>query len=150
MKSISQISRYTQIYCYIQHMKALGLIVLFYVLPIVSLWELMTPGVGTFMTPGTGSVSITGQSLSIREYKYTRGIKWTTKHCYTQNMKALGLVVLKIFFYFSHDAPGAWPVWTPWARLTGFIKRIFILCYTQNRKALRFVVSEKIICTFSH
>ena len=30
------------------------------------------------------------------------------------NMKVLGLVVLKEFFYvFSHDAPGAWPEWTP-------------------------------------
>ena len=32
-----------------------------------------------------------------------------------QNMKALGLVVSekKIFLCFSHDAPGAGPVWTP-------------------------------------
>ena len=37
-----------------------------------------------------------------------------SKHCYTQNMKALGLVVLKIFLKsFSHDIPRAWPVWTP-------------------------------------
>ena len=29
-------------------------------------------------------------------------------------MKAQGLVVLKNFFLcFSHDIPGAWPVWTP-------------------------------------
>ena len=27
---------------------------------------------------------------------------------------------------FSHDAPGAGPVWTPWARLAGFINRTFI------------------------
>ena len=38
-------------------MKALGLVVsekkiLFYVFPIVSLWELMTPGAGPFLTPG--------------------------------------------------------------------------------------------------
>ena len=49
-------------------------------------------------------------------------IKRTTMHCYAQNMKALGLVVLekKIFFLcFSHDDPGAWPVWTPGARLAG-------------------------------
>ena len=38
------------------------------------------------------------------------------------NMKALGLVVLekKIFLCFSHDTPGATPVWTPGARLAGF------------------------------
>ena len=35
-------------------------------------------------------------------------IKRNTIHCYKQNMKALGLVVLekKIFLCFSHDAPG--------------------------------------------
>ena len=39
------------------------------------------------------------------------------------NMKALGLVILekKIFLSFSHDAPGAGPVWTPGTRLAGFI-----------------------------
>ena len=71
-------------------------------------------------------------------------IKRTTKHCYTQNMKALGIMVLKDFLLcFSHDAPGAWPVWTTRARLAGFIKRNFIYCYTQNRKALGLVVLEK-------
>ena len=51
-------------------------------------------------------------------------LKRTTKHCYTLNMKALGLVVLKDFFFiFSHDAPGAWPLWTPGARLAGFIEK---------------------------
>ena len=37
-----------------------------------------------------------------------RILKRTTIHCYTQNMKALGLVVSekKIFLCFSHDAPG--------------------------------------------
>ena len=43
------------IHCYKQNMKALGLVVLekkiFYVFPIVSLWELMTPGAGPFLTP---------------------------------------------------------------------------------------------------
>ena len=35
-------------------------------------------------------------------------IKRTTTHCYIQNMNGLGLVVSeKIFFGFSHDAPGA-------------------------------------------
>ena len=44
------------IYCYKQNLKALGLVVLekkiFYVFPIVSLWELMTPGAGPFLSPG--------------------------------------------------------------------------------------------------
>ena len=63
-------------------------------------------------------------------------------------MKALGLVVLeKIFLCFTHDPPGAGPVWTPGARLAGFIKRTTI----QNIKALGLVVSEKkIVLCFSH
>ena len=52
---------------------------------------------------------------------------------------------------FSHDAPGAGPVWTPGARLAGFIKRNTIHCYKQNMKALGLVVSEKkIFLCFSH
>ena len=47
------------------------------------------------------------------------------------------------FLCFCHDAPGAGPVWTPGARLAGFIKRTTIHCYTQNMKALGLVVSEK-------
>ena len=72
-------------------------------------------------------------------------IKRTTLHCYTQNMKALGLVVLekRIFKSFSHDTPGAGPVWTPGARLAGFIKRTTKHCYKQNMKALGLVVSEE-------
>ena len=60
-------------------------------------------------------------------------------------MKALGHMVSeeKIFLCFSHDAPGAGPVWTPGARLAGFIKRNTIHCYKQNMKALGLVVSEK-------
>ena len=62
-------------------------------------------------------------------------IKRTTIHCYTQNMKALGLVVSekKIFLCYSHDAPGAGPVWTPGARLAGFIKRTTIHCYYTDK-----------------
>ena len=45
-------------------------------------------------------------------------IKRNTIHCYKQNMKALGLVVSeKIFLCFSHDAPGAGPVWTHYTLL---------------------------------
>ena len=59
----------------------------------------------------------------------------------TQHMKALGhMVSEKIFLCFSIDALGAGPVWTPGARLAGFIagsiKRTTIHCYTQNMKAL--------------
>ena len=100
---------------YTQNRKALGLVVLekkifFYVFPIVSLWELMTLGVGPFLTPRAWLAGF---------------IKRTTIHCYTQNMKALGLVVSEkmIFLCFSHDTPGAGPVWTPGAQLAGFIKR---------------------------
>ena len=72
-------------------------------------------------------------------------IKRTTKHCYKQNMKALGLVVSekKIFLYFPKDAPGAGPVWTPGARLARFMKRTNRHCYTQNMRGLGLVVSEK-------
>ena len=81
-------------------------------------------------------------------------IKRTTVHCYVQNMKAMGFVVLekKNFLCLSNDATGAGPVWTPGARLAGFIKRTSIHCYTQDTKALRLVVSEQKIffLCFSH
>ena len=90
----------------------------------------MIPGAGPFLTPGAWLAGF---------------IKRTTRHCYIQNMKAFGLVVLekKIFLCFSHDASGAGPIWTQGARLAGFIKRTIIHCYTQNMKALGLVVSEK-------
>ena len=44
---------------------------------------------------------------------------------------------------FSHDAPGAGPVWSQGAWLAGFIKTTTIHCYIQNMKALGLVVSEK-------
>ena len=50
------------------------------------------------------------------------------------------------FFYIfpmTPPPPGAGPVWTPGARLAGFIKRTTRHCYTQNMKALGFLVSEK-------
>ena len=60
-------------------------------------------------------------------------------------MKALGHMVSEkmIFLCFSHDAPGARLVWTPGARLAGFLKRTIIHCYKQNMKALCLVVSQK-------
>ena len=59
----------------------------FYAFPIVSLWELMTPRAGPFLAPGAWLAGF---------------IKRNTIHCYTQNMKALGLVVSekKIFLKF--------------------------------------------------
>ena len=90
----------TTIHCYTQNMKALGLVALekkiFYVFPVVCLWELMIPGAGPFLTPGAWLAGF---------------IKRTTTHCNIQNMKALGLVVSekKIFLCFSHDSPGRGP-----------------------------------------
>ena len=187
----------TTIHCYTQNMKALGLVVLekkiFYVFPIVSLWELMTLGAGPFLNPRAWLAGF---------------IKRTTTHCYIQNMKGLGLMVSekKIFFlcflivslweimtpkagpfltqrgmvgriykedhytllHTTHEnsghcgfgeedffmffpwRPGAWPVWTQGARLAGFIKWTTIYCYTQDRKALCLVVSEKKIIYIFH
>ena len=67
-------------------------------------------------------------------------------------MKALGhMVSEKNFLCFSHDAPGAGPVWTQGAWLAGFMKRTTIHCYIQKMKALDLVVSEKkIFLCFSH
>ena len=45
--------------------------------------------------------------------------------------------------------PGAGLLWTPGARLAGFIKRTTIHCYTQNMKALGLVVLEKIFYVLS-
>ena len=48
------------------------------------------------------------------------------------------------FFYVLPMTPTrARPVWTPGARLAGFIKRNTIYCYKQNMKALGHVISEK-------
>ena len=66
---------------------------------IVSLLELMTPGVGVIFDPGARLAGF---------------IKRTTIRCYIQNMKALGLMVSgkKIYFVF----PMTWSVWTPGTR----------------------------------
>ena len=60
-------------------------------------------------------------------------------------MKALGLVVSEKFFFlcFSHDVPGAGPVWTPGAWLAGLLKWTATHCYIQNMKALDLVVSDR-------
>ena len=70
--------------------------------PIVSLWELVTPGMGPFLTPGSWLAGI---------------LKRTTIYCYTQNMKALGLVVLEKKIFFSHcKSMGA--INDPWSGAT--------------------------------
>ena len=106
---------------------------MFFVRPIVSLWELMTPGCCKFGPKGHD-----WQDLCT----YMKG---TTKHCYILNIQALGLVVSgkKIFLCYSNykpladnDAPWAWPIWTPWAWLAGFIKGVTKQCYTQNKNLL--------------
>ena len=106
----------------------------FFVLPMIP------PGQGPIWTPGA---------------RLARFIKRTSIHWYTQNMKALGLVVSKkkIFISFSHDPPPpeAGSVRTPGARLAGFTKRTTIHCYKQNMKVLGLVVSEKkIFLCFTH
>ena len=49
----------------------------------------------------------------------------------------------------DNDALKKGPVWTPGARLAGFIERTTIHCYRQNMKALGHVVLE-IFYVFSH
>ena len=63
-------------------------------------------------------------------------IKRTTKQCYTLNMKALGLAVLKDFLCFSHDAPGAWPV--PLYIATHKIGKLWALRFWRRRFFLCF------------
>ena len=72
-------------------------------------------------------------------------------HCYTQNRKALCLVVSEknIFLCFSHckfmgaNDLGAGPFLTPGAWLARFIKTTTTQCNIQNMKALGLVVFEK-------
>ena len=105
-------------------MKALGLVVSEKIFLCFSHYA---PGVGPVWTPGAWLAGF---------------MKRTTIQCYTQNMKALGLVISekKIFYVFP---PELGPVWTPGALLAGFIIRTTIHCYTQIMKALGLVVSDK-------
>ena len=50
----------------------------------------------------------------------------------------------------DNDAPGAWPIWTPWSRLAGIIKELTKHCFTQKIKALGLMVSEEkiFLCFF--
>ena len=77
----------------------------------------------------------------------------TTKHCYIQNIEALGLLVSekKFFFSFSHCKsmetiyPRGVAKFDP-RGMAGTISN----CYIQNIKAVCPVVSEKIFEFFSH
>ena len=68
----------TTTHCYIQNIKALGLVVS--EKKIFLCFSHDAPGAGPVWTPGAGLAGF---------------IKRTTIHCYTENMKALGLVVLE-------------------------------------------------------
>ena len=76
---------------------------------------------------------------------------YTLLHTKYENSGPCGFGEEDLFLCFSHDAPGAGPVWTPGARLAEFIKKTFIHCYIQNMKPLGLVVSKKkIFLCFSH
>ena len=112
------------IHCYIQNMKALGLVVsekkiFFYVLP-------MTP-------PGRGPYGPQGQGWQI--YKEDH---YTLLHTKYESSGPCGFGV-DDFLCFLMTPPGRGP-YGPVAQLAGFIKRTTIYCYTQN---LGHVVLEK-------
>ena len=75
---------------------------------------------------------------------------YTLLHTKYESSGPCGFGEEDFFYVLPHHAPGAGPVWTPGARLAGFIKRTTIHCYTQNMKGLGLVVSEKIFLCFSH
>ena len=124
-------------------MKALGLLVL--EKKIFLCFSHDAPGARPIRTPGARLAGFT---------------KRTTIHCYTQYMKALGLVVSEkkililcfpIVCIWELMTPGAGPFLTSGAWLAGIIKRTTTHCYIQNMKALGLVVSEKkIFICFSH
>ena len=123
-------------------MKALGLVVsekkIFLCFPIVCLREIMMPRGGAIFDP---------RGMVGRIYKEDH---YTLLHTKYESSGPCGFGG-EDFFCFSHDDPGAGPVWTPGAWLAGFIKRTIIHCYTQNMKALGLVVSEKkIFLCFCH
>ena len=118
--------------CYTLNIQALGLVVLQKkIFKCFSHYKPMAdnvaPGVRPIWTPGSWLAGI---------------IKGLTKHCFTQNIKALGLMVSekKIFLRFfpfislwRPMTPGAWPTWTPGASLAGFIKGTTKCCYILNK-----------------
>ena len=89
----------------------------FYVFPIVNLWELMTLRVGAIFDP---------RGMIGRIYKEDH---YTLLHTKYESSGPCGFGEEDFFLSFSHDAPGAGPVWIPGARMAGFIKRTTIHCY---------------------
>ena len=79
----------TTIHCYIQNMKALGLVVSEKFL----CFSHDAPGAWPVGTPGARLAGF---------------IKGTTRHCYTQNMKALGLVVSEKKIYLAFPIVSLW------------------------------------------
>ena len=68
---------------------------------------------------------------------------YTLLHTKYESSGCCGFGEEDFFLCFSYDAPGAGPVWTPGARLAGFIKKATIHCCTQNMKAQGLVYSKK-------
>ena len=95
-----------------------------------------------------GGVIFYPRAMVGRNYKEDHYTLLYTKY---ESSGSCGFREEDFFLYFPKDAPGAGPVWTPGARLAGFIKRTTRHCYTQNMRALGLVVSEKkIFICFSH
>ena len=78
--------------------------IFFYVFPIVSLWELMTPRGRAIFDP---------RGMLGRIYKEDH---YTLPYTKYESSGPCGFCEEDFFLCFSHDAPGAWPVWTPGAR----------------------------------
>ena len=95
-----------------------------------------------------GGAIFVPRSMIDRIYKKDH---YTLQHTKYEGSGPCGFGEEDFFYVLPHHAPGTGPVWTPGARLAGFIKRTTIQCYTQNMKDLGLVVSEKIffLC-FSH
>ena len=72
--------------------------------------------------------------MTLLHIKYTSFVSWGCREDFFMYFHYKSMV--------DNDMPRAWPVWTPGAPLTVFIKRSTIHCSKQNMKALGHVVSE--------
>ena len=68
--------------------------------------------------------------------KKPRGNDRSPESQQVQSLDKVNVFFLRFFLSFSHDAPGAGPVWTPVARLAGFIKRTPIQIYKEDHYTL--------------
>ena len=122
----------TTTYCYTQNMKARGLVVsekkIFYVFSHCKSMGDNDPWGGAIFDP-RGMVG-----------RINKEDNYTLLHTKYESSGPCGFGEEDFFMFFSHDAPGAGPVWTPGAQLAGFIKTTIIHCYTQNMKALCLMV----------